>query len=99
MAMISSSTSVRLNSTLLSRSCDNGGVPIASDPPTALAGRLRALRVGQGWSQWDLARVLKTRANRVSDWETGLHEPTLALLRRIAAVYGLTVAELLDGIM
>jgi transcriptional regulator with XRE-family HTH domain len=82
-----------------SHACDNGGMPIVVVPSTALGARLRDLREGQEWSQWDLARALSTKANRVSDWETGLHEPTLALLRRIAAVYEITVAELLDGVM
>jgi DNA-binding XRE family transcriptional regulator len=52
-----------------------------------------------GLTQWDLANKLNTRANRISDWETGRHEPTLPLLKRIADVYGMTVAELLDGVM
>lgn len=70
-----------------------------STPTTALGARLRELRTEAGWSQWDLATQLQTRANRISDWETGRHEPTLPLLKRIAEVYETTVADLLDGVM
>lgn len=46
-----------------------------------------------------MAARMSTRPNRVSDWEVGRHAPTLALLQRIATAYGLTVAQLLDGVM
>jgi putative transcriptional regulator len=70
-----------------------------STPKTALGARLRELRLGQEWSQRDLAELLNTKTNRISDWEIGKHEPTLPLLQRIAAVYDLTVAQLLKGVM
>ena len=70
-----------------------------STPPTLLGARIRDLRTARGWSQWTLAKVADTRPNRVSCWETGLHEPTLPVLARLAAAFGLTVSELLAGVM
>jgi XRE family transcriptional regulator, fatty acid utilization regulator len=70
-----------------------------SEPATALGARLRDLRIANGYSQWQLAIRLDTQANRISNWETGRHEPTLSLLQRIAGVYEITVAEMLDGVM
>lgn len=72
-------------------------VPTVSIAP--LGARLRQLREDNGWSQWEMAARMSTRPNRVSDWEVGRHAPTLALLQRIATAYGLTVAQLLDGVM
>jgi len=76
-----------------------GGMPADRTPKTALGARLRDLRLSQEWTQRDLAELLSTQTNRISDWEIGKHEPTLPLLQRIAAVYDLTVAQLLKGVM
>lgn len=69
-----------------------------STPTTELGARLRDLRLAAGFSQWQLSVKLNTGTNRVSDWEIGKHVPTLAVLARIAAVYGSTVPELLEGV-
>ena len=60
---------------------------------------LRTLREQHRWRQRDLAALIGTQQNRVGDWENGIHQPTLAVLQRIAAAFDLTVSELLDGIM
>lgn len=70
-----------------------------STPPTLLGARIRDLRAQHGLSQWSLAKLADTRPNRISCWETGLHEPTLPVLARLAAAFGLTVSELLAGVM
>ena len=69
-----------------------------STPQTPLGARLRALRERQGWRQRDLAAVIGTGQNRVGDWESGHHLPTLPVLQRLADAYDTTVSELLDGI-
>jgi transcriptional regulator with XRE-family HTH domain len=74
-------------------------MPIATTPTTQLGARIRDLRNEAGLSQWNFAIQLGTQANRVSDWEIGKHTPTLALLARIAQVLGITVSELLEGVM
>lgn len=72
-----------------------------STPTTALGERLREIRITAGLTQPELAEHLGYRsgANRVSDWEIGKHIPSLPLLERIAGVYGITVSELLQGVM
>ena len=61
-----------------------------SVPATALGARLPELRLKHKLSQFDLALKLGTRPNRVSDWETGRHDPSLMMLTRIAGLYGIT---------
>lgn len=70
-----------------------------SVPDTLLGARLRDLRTERGYSQVTLALLLNTQANRVSNWETGHVVPKLELLQRIAAVYNITVSELLADVM
>ena len=70
-----------------------------SIPSTALGARLRDLRLEFGWTQRELGALLKTKANRVSDWETGRYEPNLPVLKRYADAFDITVADLLDGVM
>lgn len=69
-----------------------------SQPATPLGHRLRELREGAGLKGAQLAVQLNTGQNRVSDWECGHHEPTLPILRRYAAVFGMTLSQLLDGV-
>jgi len=70
-----------------------------SIPTTALGARLRDWRNEYGWTQWELAVMLNTRANRISDWETGRYEPSVPVLKKFAKAFGITVADLLEGIM
>ena len=70
-----------------------------SIPSTTLGARLRDLRTKAGLTQWEVATMLKTRANRISDWETGRYEPSLPVLKRFAEVYGMTVSGLLQRVM
>lgn len=74
-------------------------MPIGYLTANELGSRLRELRESVGLSQWQLAHELKTQSNRISDWETGKHTPTVPLLIRIADNYDITVSELLDGVM
>ena len=70
-----------------------------SEPTTDLGARLRTLRTRAGLTQQDVAAVLGTGANRISDWETGRYEPTLPVLKRFAEMYGMTVSGILQRIM
>lgn len=70
-----------------------------SEPTTELGVRLRQLRTRAGLTQPELAELLDTKSNRISDWEIGKHTPTLRLLRKIAEVYGITVSGLLRSVM
>ena len=72
---------------------------VLSVPTTALGARLRQLRKRSKWTQTQMAVKMGTRANRISDWETGRFEPSLPVLKRYAELFGITVADLLGGVM
>jgi DNA-binding XRE family transcriptional regulator len=80
-----------------------GGVGEAQHLPcaTRLGARLRELRLDAGWTQKQMSRRLGHRAgaNRVSDWERGFILPGLMVLYRYAAAFGMTVSQLLDGVL
>lgn len=74
------------------------GSGFVGEPPTSLAARLRDLRLERGFTQEGLAAGLRTQGNRISDWENGIHVPTLTVLRRYAGLFGMSLSELLDGV-
>lgn len=57
--------------------------------------KLRQIRESQLLSQAQLAKKLGVTQGYISQIETGEKEPTLRLLRQIAAVLGVSVAQLL----
>lgn len=72
---------------------------VLSVPATALGERIRELREEKGLRQWQLASLVGTQANRVSDWEIGRREPTIPSLRKLAAAFGITVSDLLSDVV
>jgi len=52
---------------------------------------LRTTLKGQGISQEDLARAMKTTANTVSRWETATYKPSISDLERLARFFGVPV--------
>ena len=75
------------------------GRPGHREPVTKLGQRLRELRSGHGLTQTQLATKLGFGQNRVCDHENGFHLPQLSALKCYADLFGITVAELLDGVM
>ena len=73
------------------------GAQIAPPPP--LARVLREVRELSNLTQAEMATEIGTFAKLVSNYETGRHEPQLRVLRRYAEFAGLTVAQLLDGVL
>jgi transcriptional regulator with XRE-family HTH domain len=64
--------------------------------------RIRARRVELGLSLNDLARLLDRAGDPISPqgiqaWESGRTSPTVDRVARVAAVLGVTPADLLDG--
>lgn len=55
-----------------------------------------AQRKRQGWTQEDLAARIGVSKGAVSKWETGQSYPDLPLVPRLAALFHITVDELLD---
>ena|ERR1039458_1033756 len=52
---------------------------------------LRTTLKGNGISQEDLARSMKTTANTVSRWETATYKPSISDLERLAKFFGVPV--------
>lgn len=71
-------------------------------PTTVLGARLRALRVNLGLNQAQVAVMVgytKSGSGRVSDWERGFILPSLPTLHRYGQAFGMTVSELLAGVL
>jgi putative transcriptional regulator len=56
--------------------------------------RLRELRTARGWTQAELAQVLKVSRNSVNAIETGRYEPSLSLALKVAKVFALHVEDI-----
>ena len=57
--------------------------------------RLRALRIGKGWTQEQLSKRLGVTKSVISAYETSLRYPSYDILIRIAAVFGVSSDYLL----
>lgn len=66
-------------------------------PANALGARLKMLRLRAGLKQSDLKTV--QAASHISDHELGVIIPSLNILKKYAQFYGITVSELLDGVL
>jgi len=64
--------------------------------PKYLAAKLLAIRQGRKLSQPKMARLLKIRDSRVSQYETGAREPNLMVLLAYARAGQVTVEQLID---
>lgn len=58
--------------------------------------QIAALRLKAGLTQYELAKRLDVTSMAVSHWESGRREPPLSMLRKIAAVLGVRVCELIE---
>ena len=68
---------------------------VMADIYDQIGGKIRELRTtlkGQGISQEDLARAVKTTANTVSRWETATYKPSIADLELLARFFGVPMA-------
>lgn len=64
----------------------------------SLGERLKSKREELGLSQEVLAQKLYVTRQTISGWERGRSEPDLATLQKLAALYGLTMDALLNGV-
>lgn len=60
--------------------------------------RIKYLRQNRKWSQEDLALGANVNKNYISDLENGRRNPSLEILERIAAAFGISLAELFKGV-
>ena len=57
----------------------------------SIAKRMRDLREDHDLTQRDVAQLLGVPAQRVSEWETGFHEPRLDVLMKLADYYAVSL--------
>jgi transcriptional regulator with XRE-family HTH domain len=50
----------------------------------------------QGWSNYQLARILSVRAPTVGRWRNGLLYPSVSSMKKIEAIFGWPAAEQID---
>jgi transcriptional regulator with XRE-family HTH domain len=62
------------------------------------ANGLRRLRERKLFTQADLAKALGARQASISAWETGGERPSVASMRKLCAVLGVTPDELLAAL-
>lgn len=59
---------------------------------------LKNIRESLGFSQYQLAKLMKVAPQRVSEWETGKIEPSLRPLIKLTKILDVPFEELIDGI-
>jgi len=62
----------------------------------AFSERLRLLREEAGLSQAEIARRIGVDDSAISQWENGRRQPNLALAKRLAGVFGVTLDFLVE---
>lgn len=62
-----------------------------------IGSRIRFYRKVRGLTQTQLAARLRMAASQLSRYETGLTQPTLAVLSRVARALGVQVSEFFYG--
>ncbi len=55
---------------------------------------IRQLRHERGWAQLDVAVRISVTASKVSEWERGLATPSDVYRRRLAALFGISEADI-----
>lgn len=60
---------------------------------------IRNIRLAQGLSQVELAKLLHVTPNAISQWETGVRNPSLQKVREMAEILHCTTDEILKGDM
>ena len=59
---------------------------------------LEQMRIERAFSMADIARALGVSALSVSRWENGQAKPSTGSVRALAALYGVSVKEILNAI-
>jgi transcriptional regulator with XRE-family HTH domain len=59
--------------------------------------KIKKLRRSKGWTQTELAKRLGTSQKVITSYETGAKKPPIKRLPDLAAVFGITVDELIDS--
>ena len=59
--------------------------------------KLRELRLERGWTQAEVARAIGLSKNALTNYETGIREPSLEKLKDICVLFGVS-ADYLIGL-
>lgn len=60
-----------------------------------VAENLKILRKKQGYTQQELANILKVAKTTVSTWERGAAKPRMDVASKLASLYGISVSQLI----
>ena len=63
---------------------------------TSLGSKLETLRKGMGLTQKDVADILKINRTTYTKYETGVTEPNIAALKKLAEIFGVDLNYLLS---
>lgn len=69
---------------------------ISSSQSITIAQRMRELRRIHNVSQEDLAKLLNVRRNTISNYESGICEPSIESMKTLAQYFGITVDYLIN---
>ncbi len=72
--------------------------PCDTPEKTTLAEAIKNHRIRCGMTQEQVAEAMEVSRQAVSKWETGAAEPSTSNLLALAKLFGISAAELLDGI-
>ena len=74
------------------------GQAVSQTPSKTLAQALKDHRIRCNLTQSAVAQALGVSPQLVNQWETGELEPTMSNLSALAKLYGVTLAQLLQGV-
>lgn len=60
--------------------------------------KIKALRKERGWSQDQLARLIKKDQHVISDWEIGKYKPSLNAIPKLLEVFNMTFEQFMEGV-
>ncbi len=72
--------------------------PCEAPEKTTLAEAIKNHRIRCGMTQEQVAEAMEVSRQAVSKWETGAAEPSTSNLLALAKLFGISAAELLEGI-
>ena len=62
----------------------------------AIADNIKRLRLKRDWTQEHLADLVGVTRSTVTQWETGWSQPRMGAVEKLAAAFGVSVADMVD---
>lgn len=57
--------------------------------------KIKKMREKRGLTQKELAELIKKKQQHISRWETGLHKPTIEVLKELADILNCQIDDLI----